>query len=165
MTQIYILALGSNMRVPGVGAPRAVLSAAVGELEREGLRVLAVAPAIDSAALGPSLRRYANNAVMVESELGPPGLLGLLQTIEHRFGRTRAQRRGQRWRARALDIDIILWSGGKWDSQTLQIPHREMRSRGFVLGPATTIARGWRDPVTGLTLGQLHARLKRARPK
>ncbi|MEM6585630.1 MAG: 2-amino-4-hydroxy-6-hydroxymethyldihydropteridine diphosphokinase [Pseudomonadota bacterium] len=163
MTHIYILALGSNMRVPGVGAPRAVLSAAVTELECEGLRILAVSPTLDSAAVGPSLRRYANSAVMVESEHGPPEVLALLQTIERRFGRTRAQRRGQRWRARALDLDIVLWSGGALVFRDLRIPHREMRKRDFVLGPAAAIARGWRDPETGFTLGQLHARLKRAR--
>jgi 7,8-dihydro-6-hydroxymethylpterin-pyrophosphokinase len=43
-------------------------------------------------------------------------------------------------------------------------PHPQFRRRAFVLGPACAIARGWRDPVSGLTLAQLHARLTRRRP-
>jgi len=162
LNETYLIALGSNMRVPGIGSPRLALEAALVALEQAGLCIQAVAPTIDSAAIGPSLRRYANTAIVVESELPPPGLLALLQEIECRFGRTRAQRRGQRWRARALDLDIILWSGGAWESPDLTIPHREMRERGFVLSPAATIARQWRDPVTGLSLGHLYVRLKRS---
>ncbi|NQX94026.1 MAG: 2-amino-4-hydroxy-6-hydroxymethyldihydropteridine diphosphokinase [Erythrobacter sp.] len=151
------------MHVPGMGAPRRVLAQAVRDLEENAGSVLAVSPVIDSAPIGPSLRRYANGALVLESELSPPNLLATLQLIEHCHGRRRAQRRGQRWRARALDLDIILWSGGVWASQELTIPHREMRERGFVLRPAAAIARGWRDPVTGHSLGQLSARLIRSR--
>ncbi|MEO1731141.1 MAG: 2-amino-4-hydroxy-6-hydroxymethyldihydropteridine diphosphokinase [Pseudomonadota bacterium] len=163
MSETYLIALGSNMRVPGIGPPRAVLSALPQMFVQEGLHVNATAPAIGSDPIGPSIRRYANGAMVIETDLLPPDLLALLQSIERRFGRTRAQRRGQRWRARALDLDIILWSGGVWASPDLIIPHKEMRGRDFVLDPASAIARHWRDPVTGLTLGQLSARLARKR--
>ncbi|MEM7689522.1 MAG: 2-amino-4-hydroxy-6-hydroxymethyldihydropteridine diphosphokinase [Pseudomonadota bacterium] len=166
MSEIYLIALGSNMRVPGIGSPRRVLAVALRALEAEGVSVLAAAPFIDSAPLGPSLRRYANGAACVETQLAPPELLVVLQKLERRFGRGRSQRRGQRWRARALDLDIILWSGGVWISPSLRIPHREMRARDFVLRPAAAIARTWRDPVTGLSLGALSARLmKPTRPE
>jgi 2-amino-4-hydroxy-6-hydroxymethyldihydropteridine diphosphokinase len=84
---------------------------------------------------------------------------GQLQSIEARFGR---RRRGQRWRARVLDLDIVLWSGGAWASPGLIVPHVAFRERLFVLGPAAKIAGDWRDPVTGLSLRQLLARLKRS---
>jgi 2-amino-4-hydroxy-6-hydroxymethyldihydropteridine diphosphokinase len=162
LSHTYLVALGSNMRVPGIGAPRAVIAAALHAVEKEGLHLLAAAPTVESAAIGPSLRRYANSVAAVQCELGPPQMLALLQDLERRFGRTRAQRRGQRWRSRALDLDIVMWSGGVWESAGLCVPHREMRARDFVLGPATRIARDWRDPVSGLTIGQLDARLARA---
>lgn len=161
MTHTYLIALGSNMRVARFGGPRQVLSAAMRALEAEGPRVVATAPVMNSPAIGPSLRRYANGAAIIESDLPPPDLLALLQKIERRFGRTRAQRRGQRWRARALDLDIILWSGGVWDSPNLTVPHSEMRDRDFVLRPALAIARDWRDPLTALKLAHLNARLMR----
>jgi 2-amino-4-hydroxy-6-hydroxymethyldihydropteridine diphosphokinase len=111
--------------------------------------------------MGPSQRRYANGAVLVRSELEPVAMLALLKRIEREFGRRSG---GRRWRARVLDLDIVLWSGGYWSSPELTIPHPQFRERGFVLWPAKAIVPGWRDPVSGLTLRQLHARLTRPRP-
>lgn len=143
------------MRVPGVGGPRQVLEAALVALDAEGLAIKAASPIIDSAPVGPSKRRYANAAAIVTTSLDPPVLLTLLQRIERAFGR---RRRGQRWRARPLDLDIVLWSGGAWATPSLTIPHRSFRERGFVLCPAVAIAGDWRDPVTRLTIGQLRVR-------
>jgi 2-amino-4-hydroxy-6-hydroxymethyldihydropteridine diphosphokinase len=93
--------------------------------------------------------------MLVASALAPPDMLALLQAVEREFGR---KRRGQRWRARTLDLDIVLWSGGIWVSPDLAIPHPAFRERAFVLTPAALIAPRWRDPLTGLTLRQLAAR-------
>ena len=125
--------------------------------------VFAQSPVISSSPLGPSKRMYANAAAVVASPLDPPSLLARLNAIEAHFGR---DRRGQKWRARVLDLDIILWSGGIWaeDRPALAIPHPAMRIRNFVLGPAAVIAPDWRDPVTGLTIQQLQCRLTRPKP-
>jgi 2-amino-4-hydroxy-6-hydroxymethyldihydropteridine diphosphokinase len=151
----YIVALGSNMRLSGVGGPRAVLGAAIESLVDSEMDVLAVSRTIASEPVGPSQRRYANAAMLVASALAPPDMLALLQAVEREFGR---KRRGQRWRARTLDLDIVLWSGGIWVSPDLAIPHPAFRERAFVLTPAALIAPRWRDPLTGLTLRQLAAR-------
>ncbi|HEX9805982.1 MAG TPA: 2-amino-4-hydroxy-6-hydroxymethyldihydropteridine diphosphokinase [Alteraurantiacibacter sp.] len=157
----YLIALGSNVRHPRLGSPSEVLHEAVASLEREGVDVRAVSPIIRSAPMGPSQRRYANGAALLASELEPAAMLALLKRIERAFGRRPG---GRRWRARVLDLDIVLWSGGCWSSLELTIPHPQFRERGFVLRPATAIVPGWRDPVSGLTLRQLHARLTRPRP-
>lgn len=151
----YLIALGSNMRVPGIGSPRAALAAAIEALRDLGIDILVVSPAVASAPVGPSMRRYVNAAAMIESKLEPPELLRILQAVENAFGR---RRRGAAWRSRPLDLDIILWSGGYWADDELVIPHRHFRARSFVLGPAAKIAPDWRDPLTGLTLRQLAAR-------
>lgn len=151
----YLIALGSNVRFPGTGSPRAVLAAATRTLQESGLEVLAVAPVHESAPVGPSARRYANGAVLVAGALEPPEMLALLQSVEREFGRNR---RGQRWRARTLDLDIILWSGGAWRSRGLTIPHPAFRDRPFVLRPVARIAPHWRDPLSGLSLRQLAMR-------
>lgn len=160
MSHSYVLGLGSNMRVPGIGGPRAVIAAALIVLEQEGLSLAAVSRIIDSAPVGPSQRRYANAAAVVETELAPPELLSRLQQIERAFGRNR---RGQRWRARPLDLDIVAWDGGIWISPGLVVPHPHFRGRSFVLAPAAQIAPAWRDPLSGLTLRQLAARAALAR--
>ncbi len=160
MTHTYVLALGSNRRHHRIGGPQDVVRVGVEALATVG-EVLAVAPIIDSAPIGPSLRIYANSAVIMNSALEPSALLSALKAMERTFGR----RRGQRWSARVLDVDIILWSGGIWAGRDLKIPHLLFRERDFVLKPAAAIAPDWRDPVTGLCVRHLKARLGRARRK
>jgi 2-amino-4-hydroxy-6-hydroxymethyldihydropteridine diphosphokinase len=159
--QLYLVALGSNMRHRRFGAPPAVIAAALRRLDEEGLEVIATAATIASPPLGPSRRRYANSVAIIAARLSPPELLALLQAVEGAFGR---RRRGRRWGARVLDLDIVLWSGGRWRSPGLVVPHLEFRRRDFVLAPAARLARGWRDPVTGLAIAHLAARLTRPRP-
>ena len=125
-------------------------------LAESGWEVEAVARVIDSAPVGPSLRRYANGAAIITGDLAPPDALENLQEIERAFGRNRC---GQRWRSRTLDLDIVLWSGGAWHTGELAIPHPLFRQRAFVLRPAAEIAPHWHDPVTHLTVRQLAARL------
>ncbi len=156
----YLIALGSNRRHSRHGAPGAVIHAALRVLGDHGLHVASVAPVMTSAPLGPSLRRYANTAAVIETTLDPPAFLAELKAIERDFGR---RSRGQRWSARVLDLDIVLWSGGNWQARSLTIPHPAFRTREFVLVPARIVARTWRDPVTGLTIGHLAARLTRRR--
>jgi 2-amino-4-hydroxy-6-hydroxymethyldihydropteridine diphosphokinase len=149
--------------LPDVGAPEAVLAQCLQALETQEIDVFAASPVISSAPVGPSLRRYSNAVAVVATMKEPPALLKQLQAIETYFGRVR---RGQRWQARTLDIDIIMWSGGIWTSEAprLAIPHPHFRSRNFVLAPALSIAADWRDPLTGFTIRQLFHRLNRAKP-
>jgi 2-amino-4-hydroxy-6-hydroxymethyldihydropteridine diphosphokinase len=159
--QRYLIALGSNQRHHHHGRPEQVLQAALVALGQGGIKVLAAAPLLRSTPLGPSRRRYANGAALIKTRLEPEALLELLQGIEADFGRRRA---GQRWSARVLDLDIVLWSGGAWSSPGLTIPHVEFRGRAFVLGPASAIAPRWSDPLTGLSLRQLYRRSERSFP-
>ena len=161
MEQRYLIALGSNKRHVQYGAPERVLAAALLALDRGKIKLKRAAPVLRSAPLGPSRRRYANSAALIKSQLEPEPLLAALKVIERQFGRRRG---GQRWAARVLDLDIVLWSGGAWASPSLTVPHPLFRRRRFVLGPATALAPDWRDPITRLTLRQLYARLLRPAP-
>lgn len=161
----YLVALGSNIRHPRHGSPRRVIAAALEALDRGKLRIGAASRVIETAPLGPSRRCYANAVAIVRCTLAPHDMLRKLQGIEHAFGR---RRRGRAWGARVLDLDIVLWSGGAWAADegegSLVIPHPAFRARHFVLQPAATIAGAWRDPLTGLSVRQLSARLTKPRP-
>lgn len=157
MRTSYIIALGSNRRHPRHGGPAHVLAAAMAKLDP-----LARSRIIISRPIGPSQRAYANAAILIESDLSPPALLVHLKAIERDFGRRSG---GQRWLARVLDLDIILWSGGVWADETLTIPHLAYRQRRFVLGPLCEIAPWWRDPLTHFSPPQQKARLDRARAR
>ncbi len=147
------------MRAGGL-APYAVIAASMEAVAEKGWAIRAVSPIMRSAPVGPSQRLYANAAAVIEGEKPPEAALADLQAVERAFGR---QRRGQRWRARPLDLDIVLWSGGIFASNRLAIPHPLFRQRDFVLRPAAVIAPDWRDPVTGLSVRQLAARLRHPR--
>jgi len=150
----YLVAVGSN-RVGRHGRPADEVAAA--------LRLLGghASPIIASAPLGPSTRTFANAAVVIATDEQPQQLLARLKTIERAFGR----RTGRRWGARVIDLDIILWSGGRVASRALTVPHAGFRQRTFVLAPALRIAADWRDPVTALSVRQLHTRLTARRPR
>lgn len=138
-----------------------MLRAALAALDAQGLVVEAASPVLASAPLGPSLRRYANGVAVIRTSLDPPALLQCLKAIERAFGRRTG---GQRWSARVLDLDIVLWDGGCWRSAGLAIPHPAFRERTFVLAPALAVAADWTDPRNRLSLRHLHARLTRPRP-
>ena len=156
MHQRYLIALGSNQRHHRHGPPGRVLRAALEALKSGGIEVAAESPIIGSAPLGPSLRRYANAAAVVRTRLEPEVLLAALKDIETEFGRRSG---GQRWSSRVLDLDIVLWSGGAFGSAVLTVPHPDFRSRNFVLAPALAIVPNWRDPLSHLSIRQLHSRL------
>lgn len=149
VTTSYAIALGSN-RHGRHGSPERELRAALAELAPA-----IASPILHTAPLGPSNRRFANAVAIVETDEDPPALLRRLKAIERAFGR----RAGRRWGARVLDLDILLWSGGAWSGPGLTVPHPQYRVRGFVLDPLARIAPDWRDPLTGLTVRQLRARL------
>lgn len=156
-SHIYALALGSNRPLSASLTPARLLQAATA-LIGEQARILRLSPTFSTPPLGPSTRRFANGALLVESALPPPAMLAFLQSIENQLGR----RRYRRWGARSVDIDIILWSGGPWASRTLTIPHPAWHARDFVLTPLLCVAPDWRDPKSGHSVRHLHARLKKA---
>jgi len=160
-----LIALGSNKPHGRYGPPRAVLIAAMRALDSAGLVLVAKSRIHSTAPIGPSSRSYANAAAALRTNLALPLLLRRLKAIEARFGR----RRGQRWGARTLDLDIIgagnaiLPSRLRWSvaRHGLVIPHARMAERRFVLDPLREIAPDWRHPVLKLTVRQLHARAHR----
>lgn len=158
--QRYLVGLGSNRPHPRHGPPRRVLAAALEAIATLGPH-LAASAVFDSAPLGPSRRRFANAVAVLESELDPLALLAALKRIERAFGRRPG---GRRWGARVLDLDLLLWSGGPFAAPGLTVPHPALCQRRFVLAPALAVAADWRDPASGLTLRQAHARLTRPRP-
>ncbi|KQS03445.1 7,8-dihydro-6-hydroxymethylpterin-pyrophosphokinase [Sphingomonas sp. Leaf357] len=145
-TTSYAIAIGSNRRGRH-GAPEREVAAAIRALGG----VVAASGIVASAPLGPSIRRFANAAVLIQTRETPPELLARLKRIERDFGR----RRGQRWGARVIDLDIVLWSAGSWAEDDLIVPHPAFRTRRFVLDPLLGIAAAWRDPLTNSTVRQL----------
>ena len=138
-THLYAVAIGSNRPHGRFGRPPGVVEAAIARLDEE-FGLFDASPIVLNPALGGAGRDFANAVALVESELEPAKMLDSLKAIEQEFGR----RRGKRWGPRVLDLDIVLWSGGRFRSRTLVVPHPRLDRRTFVLQPLAAIAPAWR---------------------
>ncbi|HLO21671.1 MAG TPA: 2-amino-4-hydroxy-6-hydroxymethyldihydropteridine diphosphokinase [Sphingomicrobium sp.] len=154
-THLYAIAIGSNRPHGQYGRPPQVVEAAIAKLD-ESFGLFDASPIILNSAIGGAGRDFANAVVLVESDLDPPEMLRRIKAMEREFGR----RPGKHWAARVLDLDISLWSGGRFRSRSLNIPHYSLEDRSFVLQPLAAIAPKWR--VRGaLTARHLAHRLAR----
>ena len=94
---------------------------------------------------------YLNGCAILNVRQTPEELLALLQAIELQFGRVR----NEKWGARTLDLDIILYDDLIINTSNLTIPHPRMHERAFVLVPLAQIAADWQEPRTGKAIAQL----------
>ena len=80
---------------------------------------------------------YMNAVLLLNTQLSPLALLDQLQTIENNAGRVRKE---NRWGARILDLDILLFGNETISSERLTVPHYGMKTREFVLIPLAEIS-------------------------
>jgi 2-amino-4-hydroxy-6-hydroxymethyldihydropteridine diphosphokinase len=151
-----LLALGSN-----VGDRGAQLDAAVIELGTlPGTTLLAKSTWHATRPVGgpPGQGDFLNGAALIETSIEPAELGRMLQIIEQRLGRQRTER----WAARSLDIDLLLYGDRVIDQPDLQVPHPRMSFRPFVLAPAAEIAADMLHPKIGVSVGELWDHLQHA---
>jgi 2-amino-4-hydroxy-6-hydroxymethyldihydropteridine diphosphokinase len=123
------LGLGSN-----IGDRRAHLEAAVRELPRHGVDVLASSSVYETEPVGLVLdqREFYNACLRVETALDPEGLLDACKAVERTLGRVAG---GVRHGPRPIDVDVLLLGDTQFASGRLTLPHPEVTSRRFVLVP------------------------------
>ncbi len=107
---------------------------------------------------------YWNSAFRVElsADWTPERFLRWLLALETELGRVRKPGAGaeEHWKARMVDLDLLLWDELFLDATpTLIVPHPLLPWRRFVLEPACEIASDWVHPLMGVTLGELLERL------
>jgi 2-amino-4-hydroxy-6-hydroxymethyldihydropteridine diphosphokinase len=148
-TDVYI-ALGSNL-----GDRMAHLNGAIKELRATaGIEVLAVSRIIETAPVGPPGQGpYLNAAAHLRTTLAPRGLLNACLAIEAGHGRRRSE--AQRWGARQLDIDLLLYGDQVIDEPGMRVPHPRMLERDFVMIPLVEIAPDFVHPALGIRLQSL----------
>lgn len=133
------IGIGSNLEDP-VSQVQAAYSALA---DIAGTRVEARSALYRSAPVGPQDQPdYVNAVAGILTQLGPHELLAELQRIETERGRVR----GERWGARVLDLDLLVYGTVSIDSADLQVPHQRIAERNFVLLPFADIAPTVRVP-------------------
>jgi 2-amino-4-hydroxy-6-hydroxymethyldihydropteridine diphosphokinase len=123
------LGLGSN-----VGDSAGHLRAALELLGAASVEIDAVSSAYVSEPVGEILDQpdFLNAAVRIRTALEPEELLDVCKAVEAERGR---QFDLPRHSPRPLDVDLLLLGDLELETERLTLPHREVRTRRFVLVP------------------------------
>lgn len=170
------LGLGANL-----GDPVATLEWAVAALDTvPGIRVRAVSPLYATAPWGVTDQPDFRNAVVsIDVRLAPLELLAALKDLEREAGR----RAGRRWGPRELDLDVLLYgrqqirlerptearsleaeTDPRKAARLLEVPHRDLGERLFVLAPLADLVPGLVPPGWHGTVATRRTSVAQAEP-
>jgi 2-amino-4-hydroxy-6-hydroxymethyldihydropteridine diphosphokinase len=133
MVTVYI-GLGSNLAEPILQVGQAVAQLA----NLAQVELLVVSSLYRSSPMGPAEQPdYINAVAKLATSLPAEVLLDALQHLELQAGRIR---KSERWGARVLDLDVLLYGDQIISTKRLTVPHYGMQQREFVLLPLAEIA-------------------------
>jgi 2-amino-4-hydroxy-6-hydroxymethyldihydropteridine diphosphokinase len=133
---VAFIGLGSNLGKECNGiyqCPKEQLLIAIQSIDKHPyIRLIKTSHFYQTKAIGPGGQPdYINAAIKVETSLDANQLLLTLQSIENQQGRERKER----WGARTLDLDILVFDQLIKNSEQLTLPHPRAHERTFVLAP------------------------------
>jgi len=135
-----VLALGSNL-----GNKKEHLQNAINHIHSH-IGFVAQASAIyETPSWGFESFPFYNMCILIHTNLLPEKLLVELKKTEKILGRT--TKTTDNYEARTVDIDIVYFNDLIFDSTDLQIPHKELQNRKFVLVPLNDLIFDWKHPV------------------
>lgn len=144
MRTAYI-SIGSNIeRDKNIPSSLAALAQCFGSLKMSGI--------YESEPVGFAGEFFYNLVVSFESDWEVKNVAKKLRQIELEHGRTRE---AQKFSARTLDLDLILYGDLIVSDGRLQIPRDEIERYAFVLEPLAEIAPQLTHPVSGKTYAAL----------
>lgn len=149
-----LIGLGANL-----GDRLATLEAALEQIrETTGIELHRSSPWLETEPAGgpPNQTPFLNGAAWLKTQLAPAALLARLHEIEQSLGRER----GEEWGPRTLDLDLLLYDDLVLNTPELQIPHRWLPFRSFVLDPAVIIAPEWVHPILQKSIYDLRVQLR-----
>lgn len=116
---------------------------------RERFVLLDVSPVYRSKALGFEGADFLNAAAIIETELSPKELCSELERIHELAGR---RRRPNKFIARTLDIDLLLYDRIVAEEEGIRLPRSDVLQYSFVLKPLADIAPDYIHPVSGKSI-------------
>ena len=133
---LAFIGLGSNLGNERNGifeSPKKQLLNAIQSIDNQTtIHLLRTSHFYQTQAIGPGDQPdYINAAIKIETSLSANQLLLALQSIENQQGRVRKER----WGARTLDLDILVFDQLIENSEQLILPHPRAHERAFVLAP------------------------------
>ncbi|MBA6336697.1 MULTISPECIES: 2-amino-4-hydroxy-6-hydroxymethyldihydropteridine diphosphokinase [unclassified Colwellia] len=133
MALVYV-GLGSNL-----SDPQKQIELAVASLTQiKNTTLDGVSSLYFSRPMGPQDQPdYMNAVALLRTDLNPLDLLNELQAIENNAGRVR---KDNRWGARILDLDMLLFDNETINHERLTVPHYGLELREFVLLPLAELS-------------------------
>ena len=145
-----VLSLGSNL-----GDREQTIVSCINAINNQVATVVDVSRMYESEAWGFSSDAFLNCAVLIHTTLSAEILLKSILELEKELGRKRSSEAG--YQARSIDIDIIAFNEDIIQIDTLQIPHKEMQNRKFVLLPMCDLNFEWTHPALHVSKEKLLA--------
>ncbi len=112
--------------------------------ERIG-NVVKISSIYKTASWGFESEDFYNCCLQVSTSLNPENLLNSIHKIELSLGRNRIKEEG--YKARIIDIDVLLFDNEIIFSKELIVPHKDMLNRNFVMVPLAEIAPNTIHPI------------------
>jgi len=149
-----LISLGANLGNPreSMHAAKRLLSDTFGALNIRCSQLFRTPPVGGPAGQGDFL----NAVAAIQTDQSVWQVWETMKSIETTLGRQRQNR----WEARRIDIDLILYGTQRIWTPHLKVPHPRMCMRTFVLSPACEVASDWIDPVTNWSIQQLADHLR-----
>lgn len=144
MPRVY-LGLGSNID------PEDNIVFGVAELRRR-FGTVELSPVYRAPAIGFDSADFLNLVAGIETELSPLELLASIEEIHGLAGRKRDA--GNKWVARALDIDLLTYGDLVDPERPVRVPRADILDYAFVLRPLSELAPDARHPVTGRSFAE-----------
>ena len=152
---MIFLALGSNLS-SSFGDRFENINLAISYLESYGIRIIKKSNFYETYSYpNKENPKFINVVISIKTQLPPVDLMSILLFIEEKLERKRNKKNDPR----TCDIDIIDYNNQvlnfQYKNLDLEIPHRKLIYRNFVLFPLQEIAPSWKHPNTEEIIGAL----------
>ena len=121
---------------------------------------LTLSPVYESKSVGFNGGNFYNLVAGFDTEESIEHIKEKLSHVESRFGRTRQE---NRFSARTLDLDLLLYDDIVRHDSQVNLPHPDIQRYAFVLRPLAYIAPDLRHPETGSAYAEMWKQFNKAK--
>ncbi len=137
------LSLGSSL-----GDRRKYINEAIQNIENKIGKVIKTSSVYETEPWGfTDENMFLNQVITINTILSPQDTLKEINVIEQKLGRIR---KNNQYQARTIDIDILYYDNLIMNTVELQIPHKYLHKRKFVLEPLCEIEPQMINPILNI---------------